>query len=156
MPLKYLGRAFQHLSVPEGNVLNYFYVFEFLEGYPVLYVRNMNAEELPFHTNQEFQEYNCEANYPCILPLEEDGDTENNFIDMNHENSFLNRLLLDGTVESYVEFITLKIVGGQVYLLGQADTKNDNQIVLHFDRMVNPIWIGHHLLRIVLVPILRC
>jgi len=94
----------QHVGVEEGHVLDYVYHFDWMGGFPVLYVRS--ADEEPFQTADEL--YACQDTCPA----------ENFIVDLINED----------VTGGYMELAVLDVMAGQFYLWWHAGF-NDNQLV---------------------------
>lgn len=105
----------QHLSLADGQVLEYVYRSNFHGGHPVLYVRDKETEE-PFLTAQEYSEKACTDNYTCP------------------NGSFLNDVLTDDTPQGYMQLASLDVMGSQFYLFWHSKY-NDHQLVCNVDMM---------------------
>ena len=84
-----------HLRLPFGKTLDYFYYYDGLGGFPILYVRPM--EQQPFATRNDF-----EAAHGVFSPEA-------------LQYAYTLDLQIDDTAEGYLQFIILRIMGIQFY-----------------------------------------
>jgi hypothetical protein len=96
-----------HLSMQPGYVLDYVYHNNGSAGQPYLYARKIDSK--PFSTLAELT-----ASYTDATK--------------DHTNDYLAYVQMDGTEESYFQYITLRIMGGQFYLWWHANY-NDHTLV---------------------------
>jgi hypothetical protein len=94
----------KHIRMQEGYVLDYVYYSDGMGGLPVVYARK--ESDPPFNSYDEFL-----ASYG-----EESGDERSYNLSMPHGSDYLEKIVVDGTAESYFEFLTLAWLGDQFKL----------------------------------------
>jgi hypothetical protein len=109
-----------HLSVEEGYFLDYVYLYDFMGGYPVLYT--LPEDEEPFATFADYAEAVDVAGY----------DFPN----------YLDRVVIDGTPEGYLQMVVLDVMGSQFYLHWHANY-NDLQVVCN-DEMLEALLASYN------------
>lgn len=95
-----------HLSVESGYFLDYVYMYDGMGGFPVLYT--LPEDEEPFATLADYSKA---------------GNTIRRDVP-----GYLNRIVIDGTPEGYVQMVVLDVMGDQFYLHWHANY-NDWQLV---------------------------
>jgi hypothetical protein len=103
----------EHLSMEPGYVLDYVYHFDFIGGEPILYARP--EDQPPFAT---FSEY----------------ESENEDVSEKSFYKYLDHVQVDGTQDSFLEFVVLRIMANQFYLSRHANY-NDDSIVCDYERL---------------------
>ncbi len=101
-----------HLSIEEGYVLDYVYLYDFMGGRPIIYVRQESQE--PYKNFEEYYKYAEE------LKIENDYD----FVSLlmyGEAGAFENKIRIDGTKEGFFEYVVLQMLGGQFYLWWHAN-----------------------------------
>lgn len=91
-----------HLKIAPGYQLDYVYIRDALGGFPMLYARKTNSP--PFQSYAELLE-----------SLGETPASERSHNQLPHKYDYLKRIQIDKTPESYLEFVTLVLVGDQFY-----------------------------------------
>jgi hypothetical protein len=92
-----------HLAMQKGYTLDYVYAYEFIGGRPILYARP--SDQPPYQTIADY------------------GRAED-----DSQSSYLDRVVIDGTPEGYLQFAALDILGEQFYLVWHANY-NDTRIL---------------------------
>jgi hypothetical protein len=92
-----------HLAMQDGYTLDYVYAYEFIGGRPILYARR--SDQPPYQTIADYGRA--------------EGDSP---------SSYLDRVVIDGTPEGFLQFATLDILGEQFYLVWHANY-NDTRIL---------------------------
>lgn len=101
-----------HLSMEEGYVLDYVYLYAVTAGGPILYIRKASAE--PFKTYEEYREATHRTPRPyndlsMIWLVKDEPDMKAG-----------NKIKIDGTPEGYFQYALLQTIGNQFYLYGSA------------------------------------
>jgi hypothetical protein len=101
-----------HLSMEEGYVLDYVYLYDFIGGRPIIYVRQESQE--PY---KNFEEYYQDAEE---LEIKDSYDFVS-LIMYGEPGVFENKIRIDGTKEGFFEYVVLQMLGGQFYLWWHAN-----------------------------------
>jgi hypothetical protein len=101
-----------HLSMDEGYFLDYVYLYDFMGGYPVLYT--LPEDEEPFATFADYSEAVDATGY----------DFPN----------YLDRIVIDGTPDGYLQMAVLDVMGSQFYLHWHANY-NDWQVICNSEML---------------------
>ncbi|MHC1781453.1 MAG: lipoprotein [Anaerolineaceae bacterium] len=96
------------LHMAPGYVLDYAYRYDGMGGAPLLYARKADKE--PFNTAAELQ---------AAFDTGEKVDPDKPSFGWNEQ--YLSHVQVDGSPESYLEFTTLAILGGQFYLFWHSN-----------------------------------
>jgi hypothetical protein len=91
------------LNIAPGYQLDYLYFLDHLGGKPVLYARPI--DNAPFQTYEEF-----------LQSYGEEISGESSYAALNHAYDYLDQIQIDGSPESYFQFIVLALLGDQFYL----------------------------------------
>lgn len=113
---EYFG-VLKHLSVEPGHVIDYFYVYDGMGGYPFVYARP--ADKSPYASFEEYL-----ANVPGGAPDSADQS--------EYANEYLDHVAIDDTREGYFQFVALRIMDNQFYQVWHA-AYNDTTIVCDGD-----------------------
>lgn len=92
-----------HTSMTPGKVLDYIYFSDELGGLPLVYSRDENAPQ--FKSYEEF-----------MASFDEEVTNERSYDSLYHNYDYLVDVHIDGSPESYLEFISLVMLGDQFYL----------------------------------------
>jgi len=132
--------VFKHIKMQDGYILDYVYHYSIMGGSPELYARK--KDKPPFKTASEYTKF-IEAH-----PRFEESQKWNEST-KKHENTndldklkeiiaifeyysighlYLENIQIDRTEEGYLEFITLRLLGEQFYLVWH-DLYNDKKII---------------------------
>ena len=106
-----------HLSVEPGYVIDYFYIYDGMGGYPFVYARP--ADKSPYSSFEEYL-----ANVPGGAP---DSATESEYA-----NEYLDHIKTDDSRESYFQLAALRIMDNQFYQFWHSGY-NDATIVCDGD-----------------------
>jgi hypothetical protein len=117
-PNNYLN-VLTHLSVTPAYTLDYLYSTNGLGGVPLIYARKKDAA--PFKTDVEYHE---------VHPKKADNEVV--FTTFDRGSDFLKNIRVDGTPESYYQFVALAVLGNQFYLSWHANY-NDTKILCDFN-----------------------
>lgn len=98
-------KYFKHISPPEGQLLDYAYCGDLVGGRPVLYWRDTTSQ-----------------------PLKDCGQFRSFAYSESDLNDLSSHLVLDGSEESFYEFLVFNLLAGQFYLDWHANY-NDTRIV---------------------------
>jgi hypothetical protein len=107
----YFG-ALKHLTVQPGYVIDYFYVYDGMGGYPFIYARP--ADKQPYASYDEW-----------AAALEASGHEPG---EHDYDKEYLEHIEVDGTPEGFFELAALRIMAEQFYLYWHA-AYNDDAIV---------------------------
>ena len=108
-------KVFTHLQMSPDYVLDYLMFSDTLGGKPLLYARKTDAS--PFKSDDEF-----------LKSLNENGSDQRTLSTLKHSQDYLQKIVLDGSPESYYQLITLSMFGDQFYLAWHGNY-NDAQMV---------------------------
>lgn len=98
----------EYLSLPEGTVLEYVYIFNGMGGYPLLYLRNQTDE--PFATAADLMLAKDCSSSPWTCP------------------NYLNDIMVHNSPQAFLQFVILDVKGDQFYLFWH-DAVNDYEII---------------------------
>lgn len=101
--------ALKHLSLPSGDMLDYFYFYGGIGGEPALYVRP--SEQPPYQTRADYEAANGKIS-----------------LDEIQQYKFMDSVQIDDTTEGFFQFIVLRIMGNQFYQYWHAGY-NDYRII---------------------------
>ncbi len=110
-----------HLSLAPGYVLDYIYFSDELGGKPLVYARRSGAA--PFQSYDEF-----------LASYGEETSGERSYAQLGHLYDYLMQIQIDNTPESYLEYITLALLGDQFYLWWHG-MYNDTRILCDRDHL---------------------
>lgn len=101
--------VFTHLKMAAGYKLDYIYFGDDLGGKPLLYARKSGST--PFKTYEDF-----------LKSYGEDAETlgERSYDTLYHTYDYLEKVQIDGSPESYYQFVLLALLGDQFYLSWHA------------------------------------
>jgi hypothetical protein len=97
-----------HLSMQPGYILDWVYYYEFIGGEPVIYARK--SDQPAYRTYSEYAQENG------VNSLFQD------------RNRYLEHVQIDGTPESFFQYVLLYLMGGQFYLFWHANY-NDQKVI---------------------------
>ena len=96
-------QVFTNLNITPGYQLDYIYFRDQVGGKPLLYARSVDSA--PFQTYEEF-----------LQPYGDETPDEYSFEPLDHARNYLEQIQVDGSPESYFQFIILALLGDQFYL----------------------------------------
>ena len=108
-------KLFTHLKMSPGYVLDYLMFADTLGGKPLLYARK--SEDKPFTNDDEF-----------LKSINDQSTDQRTLGPLKHSQDYLQKIILDGTPESYYQFEILSFLGDQFYLSWHANYKDDKLI----------------------------
>jgi hypothetical protein len=112
-----------HLHMKPGYELDYVYFKDELGGKPLLYARK--TDRAPFQTYKEF-----------LKSYDETISYEGSYSQLKHDLDYLEKIQVDGSPESYFQYVILAVMGDQFYLLWHGNY-NDTRILCNFDDIKN-------------------
>jgi hypothetical protein len=101
-PNKYFN-FLSHISMEKGYTLDYVYYLDDIGGKPVNYARRIDQPQ-----------YKTYIEYIGSLGVEV--PDERSYMQLIHALDYLKEVIIDKTPESYLDFVTLALQGGQYYL----------------------------------------
>ncbi len=96
-------KVMTHLSIAPGYELDFIYFNDELGGLPLVYARRTSST--PFRSYEDI-----------LASFGEEIAGERSYGQLRHKYDYLERIQIDGTHESYFQFVTLAFLGDQFYL----------------------------------------
>lgn len=104
---------FDHLHIKEGYTLDYVYFYDEMGGYPMLYARPISA--VPFTSYTEFSNA-----YDATKEMQIGPDSV--------IFSYLDAVEVDGSPESYLQYVILETMGDEFYLWWHSNYQDDQVV----------------------------